>query len=238
MSASLASSTEQYRVHSDLNLESLPQSNRDPYRKVWWMNSLAASVLGIGVFLTKEPAEFVFKPVAPEAPMQIEVVQPQVEILKQVEQPEVSEEPVEEVEVAVIQPIVVAADSSKVAFAVEVKGPTVTSADMRKVAPPPAIVQRPKVPSAISGPIVLRFGEQGIPKMQYPPEAERANIQGRFKLKFTVGLDGTLGEFEVLESSGASLLEREAKKHVRRFANFGPSDKPREFLMEFEFKLN
>jgi TonB family protein len=74
--------------------------------------------------------------------------------------------------------------------------------------------------------------------MEYPAEALRANIQGRFKLKFAVGLDGTLGEFEVLESSGASLLEREAKKHVKRFANFGPSDKPREFLMEFEFKLN
>lgn len=238
MSASLASSTERYRVHSDLNLESLPQSNRDPYRKVWWMNSLAASVLGIGIFLTKEPAEFVFRPVAPEAPMQIEVVQPQVEILKQVEPQEVAEEPVEEIEVAVIQPIVVAADPSKVAFAVEVKGPTVTSADLRKVAPPPAIVARPKAPDVATGPIVLKFGQQGIPRMEYPPEALRANVQGRFKLKFSVGLDGTLGEFEVLESSGASLLEREAKKHVKRFANFGPSDKPREFQLEFEFKLN
>lgn len=238
MSASIAGSTEQYRIHSDLNLESLPQSNRDPNRKIWWMNSLAASVLGIGVFLTKEPAEFVFKPVPVEAPMQIEVVQPQVEVLKQVDQQQVPDEPVEEVEVAVIQPIVVAADPSKVAFAVEVKGPTVTSADLRKVAPPPAIVQRPKSSDIATGPIVLRFGQQGIPKMEYPAEALRANIQGRFKLKFSVGLDGTLGEFEVLDSSGASLLEREAKKHLKRFANFGPSDKPREFLMEFEFKLN
>lgn len=136
MSASIASSTGQHRLHSDLNRESLPQSNRDPNRKVWWMNSLCASVLGIGVFLTKEPAEFAFRPVAPETPMQIEVVQPQVEILQQVDRQEVPDEPMEEVEVAVIQPIVVAADSSKVAFAVEVKGPTVTSADMRKVAPP------------------------------------------------------------------------------------------------------
>lgn len=238
MSASIASSTGQHRLHSDLNRESLPQSNRDPNRKVWWMNSLCASVLGIGVFLTKEPAEFAFRPVAPETPMQIEVVQPQVEILQQVDRQEVPDEPMEEVEVAVIQPIVVAADSSKVAFAVEVKGPTVTSADMRKVAPPPAIVQRPKAPDAATGPIVLKFGQQGIPKMEYPPEAVRANIQGRFKLKFAVGLDGTLGELEVVESSGASLLEREARKHVKRFANFGPSDRPREFLMEFEFKLN
>jgi TonB family protein len=238
MSASLASSTRQYRVHSDLNLESLPQSNRDPNRKVWWMNSLAASVLGIGVFLTKEPAEFVFKPVALEAPMRIEVVQPHVEVLQQVDRQEVPDEPVEEVEVAVIQPIVVAADPSKVAFAIEVKGPTVTSADLRKLAPPPAITQRPKAPDGGFGPRVLKFGEQGIPKMEYPPEALRANIQGKFKLKFPVGLDGTLGEFEVLESSGANLLEREAKKHVKRFANFGPSDKPREFLVEFEFRLN
>jgi len=97
MSASIASSTEQYRVHSDLNLESLPQSNRDPNRKVWWMNSLAASVLGIGVFLTKEPAEFAFKPVAPEAPMQIEVVQPHVEVLQQVDRQEVPDEPMDAV---------------------------------------------------------------------------------------------------------------------------------------------
>lgn len=235
MSASVASTSEQYQVHSDLNLESLPKSNRDPQRKVWWMNSLAASVLGIGVFLTKEPAEFVFKPVAPEAPMIIEVMPPSVEVVPQVEQLLEQDEVVEEVDVAVIQPVVVAADPSKVAFAIEVKGPTVTSADLRKVSPPPAVIQRPKAAPQV-GPVVIRAGQEGIPRMEYPLEARRTGLSGSFTLKLMVAADGTIEEISVIKSSGASLLERAAKEHLRRFARLGNGEK-REVHVPFDFKL-
>ncbi len=236
MSASLAATSVQYQVQSDLNRECLPQSNRDPQRKVWWMNSVAASVLGIGVFLTKEPAEFIFRPIEPEAPMQVEIVQPHVEQVVPVDRPP-EDEVVEEVEVAVIQPVVVAADPSKVAFAVEVKGPTVTSANLAKVSPPPAIVQRPKPQNQATGPVVIRAGQEGIPAMQnYPIEAQRAGIEGSFTLRVMVAADGTIDEIAVLKSTGALLLERAAKEHVRRFARLG-NGQAREVHVPFDFKL-
>jgi len=238
MSASIASSTEQYRVHSDLNLESLPQSNRDPNRKVWWMNSLAASVLGIGVFLTKEPAEFAFKPVAPEAPMQIEVVQPHVEVLQQVDRQEVPDEPMEEVEVAVIQPIVVAADPSKVLFGVEVKGPTVTSADLRKVAPPPAIVQRPKASDTLSGPTIFRAGQGGFPAfVSYPAEAQRAGAEGKVLVEVVLLEDGSPETVSIAKSSGSVLLDRIVRERVRKDGKWPPGEKQRKIQCEYTFTL-
>ncbi len=236
MSTSTASTSMSYRVHSDLNLESLPQSNRDPQRKVWWMNSLAASVLGIGIFLTKEPADYVFTPVIPDAPMVIEVVAPPPPEVVKVEVETVEEEDLADVvDVPVIQPVVVAADPSKVAFAIEVKGPTVSSGDLTKVSPPPAIVQRPKAPPQV-GPVVIRAGQEGIPRMDYPLEARRNGIEGSFTLKLIIAPDGTIEEITVLKSTGASLLERAAKDHVRRFARLGNGEK-REVHVPFEFKL-
>lgn len=235
MSATVAGSSVHYQVQSDLNRESLPQSSRDPQRKVWWMNSLAATVLGIGIFLTKEPAEFVFRPVEPEAPMQIEVVQPVVEHMVQATTTKQEEEVVEEVEVDVIQPVVVAADPSKVLFGVEVKGPTVTSANLAKVSPPPAVIPRPK-PVAQTGPVVIRVGQEGIPEMRYPVEAQRARIEGSFTLYFKVAPDGTIDDITVQKSTGATLLERAAKEHIRRYARLG-NGQPREILVPFDFKL-
>lgn len=234
MSASVASTSEQYQVHSDLNLESLPKSNRDPQRKVWWMNSVAASVLGIGVFLTKEPAEFVFKPVAPDAPMIIEVVPPSVEVIPQVEQVREQDEVVEEVDVAVIQPVVVAADPSKVAFGIEVKGPTVTSADLRKVSPPPAITQRPK-PAAAVGPVVIRAGQDGIPKMDYPVEARKKGLKGKFSFRFEVEPDGAITNLKA-ELSEDPYLERCIREHIRKYARLGNGQK-RDLIFNIEFRL-
>jgi TonB family protein len=236
MSATLTGSAVQYQVQSDLNRESLPQSNRDPQRKVWWVNSIAASVLGIGVFLTKEPAEFVFRPVEPDAPMVIEIVQPIVQQVVPVDRAVDEEEVVEEVDVAVIQPIVVAADPSKVSFAIEVRGPTVTSADLRKVSPPPAIVQRPKSAPQI-GPVIIRLGQEGVPRMEYPIEARRAGIEGSFTLKVLVSAEGQIDDISVLKSSGALLLERAAREHIRRFARLGNGEK-REVHIPFEFKFD
>jgi hypothetical protein len=43
-----------YRVHDDLNRESLPQTQRDPTRKIAWTNAICATVLGVGIFFHSE----------------------------------------------------------------------------------------------------------------------------------------------------------------------------------------
>lgn len=237
MSATLAAPAVQYRVQSDLNKESLPQSNRDPQRKVWWMNAICASVLVIGFFLTKEPAEFAFQPVVIEVPMQVEVFTPEPPPQQQPPE-ETPEEVVEEVEVSVIQPTVVAADPSKVAFAVEVRGPTVTSSDLRKVAPPPAFQQKPKA-APPSGPVLFRGDSQGFypPMSSYPAEAQKRRESGEVMLLVVVGDDGSPLEISTHSSSGSVNLDRAARDHVRRFWRWPPGSR-REYHVPFLFKLD
>ena len=84
--------------------------------------------------------------------------------------------------------------------------------------------QRSRVVGALAQPVLfwLLFG---------------AGLQGSFTLKVIVAPDGTIEDISVIKSSGASLLERAAKEHLRRFARLGNGEK-REVEVPFDFKLD
>jgi TonB family protein len=61
-------------------------------------------------------------------------------------------------------------------------------------------------------------------------------LEGSFTLKVMVAPDGSIDDISVIKSTGASLLERAAKEHIRRFARLGNGEK-REIHVPFDFKL-
>lgn len=224
----------EYRVQDDLNRESLPQTQRDPSRKIAWTNAICATVVGIGLFLRRDAQQFSFKPEMVEsAPVVIPEFVP--EPPQQTEQ--VVEEKVEEQTEAAVVPVVVAPDASKVNFAVPVTGPTVKAADFRYAAPPPRATQRSAAPS---GPTVFRGGSSNdggfYEKPPYPRDALLRKEQGDLQLYVIVGEDGSPLEVSTRVSSGSPTLDRESVKFVKKNWRW-PAGARREYLVPLEYHL-
>ncbi len=234
LTAATPTASREYRVQDDLNLESLPQTQRDPSRKITWANAICATVLGIGLFLRRDAQQFNFKPELVEsAPVVIPEFVP--EPPPTVEQ--VAEDKPEEQTEAAVVPVVVAPDASKVNFAVPVTGPTVKATDFKYAGPPPRVTQRP---SQASGPTVFRGGPSGdggfYEKPPYPRDALLRKEQGELQLYVVVGEDGTPLEVSTRVSSGSPTLDRESIKFVKRYWRW-PAGPRREFLVPLEYHL-
>ena len=100
-----------YRVQDDLNRESLPQTQRDPSRKIAWANAICATVLGVGVFFHSEVRRFEFHADMVEA---LPVVIPEFvpEVTPPPQQDIQDEDKTDQVTDAPVVPVVVAADPS------------------------------------------------------------------------------------------------------------------------------
>ena len=221
------------RVQDDLNRESLPQSQRDPSRKIAWANAICATVLGIGIFLRRDAQQFYFKPEMVEsAPVVIPEFVP--EPPPQVEQ--VAEDKPEEQTEAAVVPVVVAPDASKVNFAVPVTGPTVKATDFRYAAPPPRVTQR----SGQSGPKVIHAGDSGdggiYPQPDYPHEALVRRETGSGEVYIEVDAEGVATKVEIRVTSGSATLDRAALAAVRKKWKFPPGA-VRSFTWPFEFTM-
>ncbi|MFM7101130.1 MAG: TonB family protein [Verrucomicrobiota bacterium] len=227
-----------YQVRSELSMACLPQSSRDPGRKLAWVNALCAMFLVTGLVGIKAPLALVLRPVEVDEPLVIpvEVFTPNNEAPPPEEVQELPEDAV--VTDAPVLPTLVAPDPSKVAFAVPVQGPTVTARTAALASPPPprTVVQAKPAPT---GPVLFRPGAgQGgyFPKPQYPRDAQLRKEQGEVQLFVEVGEDGQPTKVEVRISSGSPTLDRETLNHVRRFWRWTPGEK-RQFLVPWEWRL-
>jgi TonB family protein len=224
-----------YRVQDDLNRESLPQTQRDPSRKIAWANAICATVLGVGVFFHSEVRRFEFHADMVEA---LPVVIPEFvpEVTPPPQQDIQDEDKTDQVTDAPVDPVVVAADPSKVNFAVTVNGPTVTATDFRYAPPPPRITQRPT--SAPSGPTVFRGGSStdggSYPDAPYPRDALMRRETGEVQLYVVVAEDGTAEKVEVRISSGSPTLDRTSRAHVLKYWHW-PAGPRREYLVPIEY---
>lgn len=244
MSAQAASTAlPQYRLNSELNRQCLPSAERDPNRKVAWMNAICLAVLGVGVFMTKEPAKMVFIPEVYETPQEI--------VLPAVTEPETPEETeilrpedIPDMQDTAPQPsavVVVAADASKVPFAVPVVGATLVSSDLRQVSAPPKLAVVPKPPQLN----ILRYSERGnygdLPwpsARDYPQEAQARRETGDVIMVIEVGREGGAPREVIVEKgSGSEYLDAHARDWVRTRWKFNPSDAPKRFKFMFTYQL-
>ena len=231
MSAHAASTAlPQYRVNSELNRQCLPSAERDPNRKVAWMNAICLAVLGVGVLMTKEPAQLAFIPEIYETPQEI--------ILPAVTEPETPPE------TEILRPsavVVVAADASKVPFAVPVVGATMVSSDLRQVSAPPKLLVVPKPPQLM----VLKYSERGsygdLPwptAGDYPQEARTRRETGDVIMVIEVGREGgSPREVIVEKGSGSEYLDAHARDWVRTRWKFNPTEAPKRFKFMFSYQL-
>ena len=227
------------RVADDLNRESLPQTHRDPLRKVTWMNAVCASVLTVGILLTKKPAQLLFHPeIVDSTPVMIPEFVP--DTTPQIEQPQDQvEETTEQSEPTPAVATVVVANSADVAFAVPVNGPTVLAKDFKYVPPPPRIAPK-SLPSRPSGPTLFTGDAKKdggyYPKVDYPRDAMLRRETGEVRLYVVVSPDGTPEKVEVKDSSGFFSLDRVALAGVRRLWHWPPGER-REYIVPIEFVI-
>lgn len=227
------------RVTDDLNRESLPQTHYDPLRKVTWMNAVCASVLTIGILLTKKPAELLFHPeIVDNTPVAIPVFTPDnaPQIQTPQDQTEDTSEPNDPTPVVAT---VVAPANANVAFEVPVNGPTIVAKDFRYVPPPPRVAPK-TLPSRPSGPQVFSGSARNdggfYPKVEFPRDALLRHETGTTTLYVVVAPDGTPEKIEIKETSGSFSLDRAASSGVKRLWHW-PAGERREFLVPIEFVL-
>jgi len=234
-----------YRLTSELNRECLPSSERDPNRKVAWMNAVCVFVLAIGVIMTKEPAQLAFTPEVYQPPQPIELVKaaepetlPEIEDLKPEDIPDFQES--QQVQAVVV----VAPDASAVPFAVPVVGATLVSTDLRQVSPPPKLQFVTKAPPA---PAVFNlrpseranYGDLPWPTdRDYPPEAKTRRETGDVIMVIDVdAAGGAPREVTIERSSGSSYLDNHAREWVRTRWKFNPLGERKRLRSMFSYSL-
>ncbi len=238
--------TLRYEIRSEIALACLPSAQKDPGRKVMWVNAICAAFLATGIMGVKAPLDMVLRTnvVEETTVVPVEFVPPPVQTPPEVSEdtppPDDSAAPVP----AVVQPVVVVADSSSVPFAVPVEGLTVTTRDIRQASPPPVrpVAVAPPPPQVQTGPRTLRPGEganEGIfaPQPEYPIEARRKGIEGMVKLEIEVDETGSVAEVRKLIPSGSFVLDNNTITWVKRRWRF-PAGKRQVLHTEFVYTLS
>src|SRR6266536_96073 len=225
-----------YSLHSDLAQFCLPAATRDANRKLAYVNSICLLFLAIGIAGVNPPKleQRIPEPIQEFVP--VDIVQPpeppKTEPQHQQEEPEQrADTPVEMPQIATV----VAADPTKVSFAVPVEGPVVYAPAKFAQAPPPA----PPKPAART--VVRMTGAEGgtHPEPSYPRAALEQRQQGTVTVIMTVNPDGSVDSVEQKNSSGFGTLDRHVMQWVKTRFKFLPSDsnEKRYFEKDFVFQL-
>jgi TonB family protein len=224
-----------YALHSDLAQYCLPAANRDVYRKLAYVNSICSLFLLIGIAGVNPP---VLEQRVPEPLQQfvpLEIVQqpepPKTEPQPQEQNPEPQDTPVVMPQIATV----VAADPTKVQFAVPVEGPVVFAPAKFAQAPPPA----PPKPAARTV-VRLTDAEGGShPEPSYPRSALEQRQQGTVTIVMAVNPDGSVESIEIKKSSGYATLDRHVTQWVKSRFKFLPVETTelRYFEKDFLFQL-
>lgn len=74
------------------------------------------------------------------------------------------------------------------------------------------------------------------PALRYPPIAERRRLEGSVEIEFTIGIDGSVSQLEVLRSQPEGVFDREALAAMERW-RFAPPEAPMRARRTLEFKL-
>jgi protein TonB len=201
------------RLKSELARFCLPAANRDPARKLAWINSICLLFLLIGLLGWKPGSIHVKLPPPIEQAIPIVIEQPtpppvrvdaqQAEDQKNQDKPDVP------------QVVVVTPERPAIFFSVPTIG-NVIMPNALAVAPP-ANPSKPLTPLRTQITSITSTGAGGErPAPQYPQIAKDLRQQGTVLLSMTVDENGSITAIEVKQSSGFPLLDRNALDFVRR----------------------
>ncbi len=204
-----------YVLRDELAQFCLPKADRDPNRKVAWVNTLCLCVLLIGTIGIQTPAALILK-IQSEEPqvVQVEAHQPKPQEFQQRPETE-EEEPDQAPREQPVLPTIVALNTVDVKFAMPVEGPTAVAANAALATPPPRVITRPVQPPTAKPqsdtPVRFSgFGKRGrdgfipVPDVQDLPPGLKKNLprgSATTEFRFTVTTGGQIINLRIQKPS-------------------------------------
>lgn len=208
-----ASSAEpSYSLESELARSALHATDRDPERKLSWVNSVCIVFLLIGIVGSK-PATLKLRPLPPVEVVTATIVEPlpppPVSAAAQPQEQSHDDAP------DTPQVVVVTPAAPNISFSVPTIGNLVVP---NAIAQAPPVVPLQSVTPLRSAPAQLNSTGNGgeRPQPPYPQIALAQAQQGSVTLRMTVDEAGAIQSIEVASSSGFPVLDRSALEFVRR----------------------
>ena len=212
-----------YELNDELARLCLPPANREPERRLAWVNSVCILFLLIGILGARQGAISI-KPVPPirqEVPVVVQpTVLPPQPVAPKPEQPQ----PVNQPRVLVALP-----NAPNVNFGIPTAGTLVVPAEL--AAPPPQMA-----PARIGS--LANTGAGGErPEPPYPPIALQTGEQGTVVLTLTGDDAGNVVSVDIKESSGFPVLDRATVDFIKRHWRLPTDSDTRLFQTSITYKL-
>jgi TonB family protein len=223
-----------YELESELARASVHAVERDPNRKLAWVNSICILFLLIGA-LGSKPASVRIKPLPPVEEVSAAIVEP----LPPPPQPQTTQQTQEQnnqEQVDTPQVVVVTPEAPSINFSVPTIGNLVVP---NAVAQAPPVAPLKQVAPLRSQPTVLNTtgGSGDRPQPPYPKIALEQGQQGSVTLRLTVDDAGLISSIEIAQSSGFPVLDRSAMDFVKRHWTVPPEKGTRIYEATINYKL-
>ena len=224
-----------YELESELARVSIHATERDPNRKLAWVNSVCILFLLIGVFGSR-PASIRIKPLPPVEEVSGAIVEPlplppQVKSERQAQDQNDNESQLDAPQVVVVTP-----DAPSINFSVPTIGNLVVP---NAIAQAPPVVPLKQVAQLHTQPRLLNTTGAGgdRPQPPYPKIALEQGQQGSVTLRMTVDDAGLISTIEVVQSSGFPALDRGATDFVKKHWTVPPEKGTRIYEATINYRL-
>jgi TonB family protein len=226
--------TPSYELESELSRVSLHATDRDPNRKLAWVNSICILFFLIGVFGSK-PASIRIKPLPPVEEVSAAIVEP-LPPPPQTRSEQQAQEQNNQEQVDTPQVVVVTPEAPSINFSVPTIGNLVVP---NAVARAPPVAPLKQVAPLRTQPSVLNTTGSGgdRPQPPYPKIALEQAQQGSVTLRMTVDDAGMISAIEIVQSSGFPVLDRSAMDFVKRHWTVPPEKGTRIYEAVINYKL-
>jgi periplasmic protein TonB len=225
-----------YELESELARWSVHSTDRDPNRRLAWVNSICILFLLIGIAGSK-PASVRVETPPPIEEASTVIVEPlpppaQAPPERQNQEPN-EQEPTDTPQVVVVTP-----DAPSINFSVPTIGNLLVP---NAIAQAPPVLPLASVPPLRAQPLVLNLNATGTggerPQPPYPKIALEQGQQGSVTLRLTVDDAGLIESVEISQSSGSPVLDRGALEFVKRHWTVPPGEGSRVFEATINYRL-
>jgi TonB family protein len=223
-----------YELESELARVAIHATDRDPNRKLGWVNSVCILFLLIGV-MGSRPASIRIRPLPPAEEVSAAIVEP-LPPPPQVQSEQQTQEQDNQEQVDTPQVVAVTPESPAINFSVPTIGNLLVPSAIAQ-APPVAPLKR--VEPLRRQPTVLNTTGSGgdRPQPPYPKIALEQGQQGSVTLRMTVDDSGLISTIEIAESSGFPVLDRSAMDFVKRHWTVPPEKGMRTYEATINYQL-
>ena len=223
-----------YQLESELGQASLHATDRDPHRKLAWVNSVCILFLLIGIVGSK-PASIRVRPLPLIEEVSAAIVEP-LPPPPQTQPEQQTEEENNREQVDTPQVVVVTLESPAINFSVPTIGNLVVPNAVAQA--PPVAPMRRVAPLRAQPTLLNNTGSGGDrPQPPYPKIALDQAEQGSVTLRMTVDDAGLIQTIEVAQSSGFPVLDRSALDFVKRHWTVPPGKETRVYEATINYKL-